>query len=984
MEVDRFEKGKSKGKQKGKSKSKDPQKGKGKSKRDKGKGKGGKPSQRSATSSDQCLHCGKFGHFKRDCWKLHGKPDGKSVNQVSGGDQQASPPAASSSGASTVSSMPPSASLRLVTCPEPLIEELSSDASETELHDLTVIDSYGGFCNMVSQHDALDPTDLSASCVFTERCEHFDIAYSDFDDDWTYYDEQYMLSEELHDDVYNFYCIRAFGFSEPKSVEVVLDSGADGSVLPLEYANVGCVDKSFDGSSYIDAQGKPISVNGARIAEVRFGPVVFRERFIIAAVTSPLISMGRLLIDGWHLQNEGDGTMNLVRKHRHIPVHFKRNSLCATGVIRMLTENADVSSSTSSSSGQVQSAGHVRALTLGRALTGMGQGWIQLSENVFGLRSTQLTVGTTYCPSSGLLWLRTTLIKGDDGEWELEEFGQSIAELPTMVGPCNTEKCVVESITIAHTSMVPPEHLGFSVSDDIIAPRSGIPVRPLQPADAAEPAEQPDVDVIPAAEDAEPPVEAREDGMEHHEVWVDGVKLDTNSSLRTLRAACDSLGLSKSGGKIKCLKRLWNHLQAQELLAAHAAHHQLQSEIARPVYSQPVPDEPSAEEQARHSLTHQPFAPWCELCVAHRAVQDPHKEQEHSTTSHSCVSFDFGYSSRLAGEDTSCALYIHDRDTGAMHVIPTPAKGGRYLNYLCTEFCRFLVWLGHTTVGLKCDQEPSTLSLLEAVKKTCRGLGIQTITETVPPGSHASNGAAEVTVKVIRQQANLLIDQLEKGCGLGQTIGCQHPLYHWALLHSSWLHNRFVIRKGSTAYELCANKMYTGRLALFGESVLGFLKRTTKGSPQWTRGIWLGKTMSNDVHIIAVSGSTQLFVTRSVRRFPKPWNMDGIASVEACPWSFGYASLGSQLVLAKRISAPPILSLPEVKPRDLDAEAVMNVPPTPVEQEDGPQPTRPVAAVAPPVSSVLAPDVFAGELETQMEVSAGSHFQLDWKCQVLP
>ena len=227
-----------------------------------------------------------------------------------------------------------------------------------------------------------------------------------------------------------------------------------------------------------------------------------------------------------------------------------------------------------------------------------------------------------------------------------------------------------------------------------------------------------------------------------------------------------------------------------------------------------------------------------------------------------------------------------------------------------------------------------------------------------------------MTVKVIRQQANLLIDQWEKGCGLGQTIGCHHPLYHCALLHSSWLHNRFVIRKGSTAYELCANKMYTGCLALFGESVLGFLKRTTKGSPQWTRGIWLGKTMSNDVHIIAVSGSTQLFVTRSVRRFPKPWNMDGIANVEACPWSFGYASLGSQLVLAKRISAPPILSLPEVKPRDLDAEAVMNLPPTPVEQEDGPQPTRPVAAVAPPVSSVLAPDVFAGELETQMEVSA--------------
>ena len=152
--------------------------------------------------------------------------------------------------------------------------------------------------------------------------------------------------------------------------------------------------------------------------------------------------------------------------------------------------------------------------------------------------------------------------------------------------------------------------------------------------------------------------------------------------------------------------------------------------------------------------------------------------------------------------------------------------------------------------------------------------------------------------------------------------------------------------------------------------VFWFFEENYKGFTAVDTWNLVRETMSNDVHIIAVSGSTQLFVTRSVRRFPKPWNMDGIASVEACPWSFGYASLGSQLVLAKRISAPPILSLPEVKPRDLDAEAVINVPPTPVEQEDGPQPTRPVAAVAPPVSSILASDVFAGELETQMEVSA--------------
>ena len=121
--------------------------------------------------------------------------------------------------------------------------------------------------------------------------------------------------------------------------------------------------------------------------------------------------------------------------------------------------------------------------------------------------------------------------------------------------------------------------------------------------------------------------------------------------------------------------------------------------------------------------------------------------------------------------------------------------------------------------------------------------------------------------------------------------------------------------------------LYNGRLALFGESVLGFLKVSTKGAPQWTKGVWLGKTSSNDVHIIAVPGHPRLFVTRSARRFPKPWDGEMVANMEATPWQFGYASLGSQLVLAKRISSPAPLSLPPVPPRDLDAEAVMGVPP---------------------------------------------------------
>ena len=158
------------------------------------------------------------------------------------------------------------------------------------------------------------------------------------------------------------------------------------------------------------------------------------------------------------------------------------------------------------------------------------------------------------------------------------------------------------------------------------------------------------------------------------------------------------------------------------------------------------------------------------------------------------------------------ASNIHDKQTGAMRVVPTTQKGGRRFQYLCTEVCRFLVWLGYTVVGLGCEQEPSTLSVLEAVKTTCRGLGIRVIRvldEIVAPGPHASNGPAEVMVKVFRRHAHLLVRQLEQGCGLPEVIGCHHPLYQ----------NRYVVRHGKTAYELRAYSHYKAGVALPWERI---------------------------------------------------------------------------------------------------------------------------------------------------------------------
>ena len=100
----------------------------------------------------------------------------------------------------------------------------------------------------------------------------------------------------------------------------------------------------------------------------------------------------------------------------------------------------------------------------------------------------------------------------------------------------------------------------------------------------------------------------------------------------------------------------------------------------------------------------------------------------------SVVSFDFGYADR-GTDETLTMLCIHDRNTKMMHAVPTPSKGGRSLPFLSAELCRFVTWLGYQEVCLRTDNEPATLSLLEACRKALKGLGVHTTVELIVPGN---------------------------------------------------------------------------------------------------------------------------------------------------------------------------------------------------------------------------------------------------------
>jgi len=689
------------------------------------------------------------------------------------------------------------------------------EVDNSPLHDLTAFDddcdgtSFSGI-HVVSHLDDRAPF----SSAYTPTAAVFHMDDMDSDDDWTVepFDIicmdltttfqsttfQPSICQQLEpyfdhdfDCDLNVFSVRAFHFAGDP-VDIILDSGADASVLPMSYAHVGTSVLSQQESSYVDAQGAPIKIHDIRLAEITMGGVRFKEKFLIGNVTTPLLSLGRFFRAGWSICN--DGSFCLVKGSEKIDIGFRCNSLVAKGFIRVISDASTTGSNTSTtglnfsttglnvsatglnpqvskdatscerpdnrqvsgSDGDQQDVNVLRAVILTERLQNVGRRWEQIGPELWAMLSYGgRFVDTTLIPADQLMWRRTTLLKVN-GSWELVELSEQISTMEDRCKWFDTDVQAEASLTLGHTNVMSPEALGFRLEA-----LHAVPSEPARGsgdfglADAAEAA-------APADARAELPPEERVVPLE---TFVDGVLLNETSSLRALRAACSFLGLSQTGNKAQCLKRILRHVRERELIDAEAVGQRLQVEAERTPEQQRVSPEPSQAEKDIHDLVHIPYKDWCPLCVSFKARQDRHPSRDHATSFNSVVSFDFGYASRGGDQDKLTVLFAHDRFTGAMIGIPTPAKGGKYMPYLGTELARFVVSTGHNPMTLRCDNEPSTLALLDTVSKALRAVSVNTNVETSAPHDHQANGAAEVTVQVIRQQAALLLRQLEIGGG---------------------------------------------------------------------------------------------------------------------------------------------------------------------------------------------------------------------------
>ena len=308
---------------------------------------------------------------------------------------------------------------------------------------------------------------------------------------------------------------------------------------------------------------------------MEIGGISFKEHWLVAPVTAPLLSLGKLLRTGWSVSPAANQDLSLVKDDVCIPVFLKHNSLCVTADIRMLAVNDDCSNLRSC---------EIRALNVTGMWNHLPDYFTEVADGVFAIKCyTMLHLDINlHLPREGVEFRTALLRRGN--EWEVEELNVSVSTLDVMEGKLPEDRRL-EVIVIASREPRSLESLGLasapSESSGLQRHVNGPSTVSPSPEELGVQIEVPETGevqqdsevMVPAEAQAELDARVRDEEKDSKAgpVVVDGVTLNLECTLSTLRAAATSLGLGKSGGKATVLKRISDHLKKQQLIQQHQA-----------------------------------------------------------------------------------------------------------------------------------------------------------------------------------------------------------------------------------------------------------------------------------------------------------------------------------------------------------------------------------------------------------------------------
>ena len=706
--------------------------------------------------------------------------------------------------------------------------------------------------------------------------------------------------------------------------DIILDSGSDATVIPVSMISAGSA--SQDQTSYLrDAQGARIATEGVRdisivLTTVDGVEVTIRDKAHVSnKVECPLISYGKLLRHGWGIVPEGSKSFLVHTSGSKVDIGFKQNSLVVSGHVRMISE-----------------AVRVIDVDVPKRWKDLKNGWYRTRDNI------------PLCASHGKNFVdclkhytisdwpyRTTIGYRDGVGWQVIELCQSVFQRDDRAAPISggynqlitvLSKDVVSIVDfgmvmsgVSAVQPVIPEASASSGGGSAMTDSGGAlhglggaqqttsvlssgattgsrhdPVRDVGTFHRANP-EVPDRPAIPTIPTSIA-IEATQDRLE-----IAGVVVTKDSSIAVLKAACEFLAVSQSGSKAKLWRRIIATVDRQRILE--------ETQLSVPALTgdvhQPRPvqlaDRPAEDEVQRHMLTHIPYAAWCEACVSGKGKPDRHERNETRVQGREIpvLSFDFGFTGKSLGDDQDedesaklTTLILHDSHSGSVGCIPLRGKNDS--KHAVREMVKYLQYLGHGDICLMCDQEPSALAVQSLLQRTWQRMGFRVVIENAKVLDHGGNAWAEKSIDRIRSTAGVLIQQLEMN--IGHEIPAKHPLFSWAFCHASWLIDRFVSKANVTAYELIRGHSYRGKLCQFGEPLMCYVADTTKrkGDARWRQGVFLGKSVTNDMYLVHCEGNVRL--TRSVKSIYKDWSehMGLYRTLVVQPWQIE-GTLGNRI-----------------------------------------------------------------------------------------
>ena len=905
MEIDRVEvkgKGKSKSKSKGKNNSgygwssgawgfgrgrgrgRD---GKGKGKKGRGKGKGknkgksknkGKGPHKGKVGQDQCAICYGYGHWSRDC--PH-KPRPMEVNQVQEQPQQqqwtgylATPSHGPHQGQGSQHPGLPVQQL-------PVVSGATTASSSSFRPPST---STGSTVRRIFHIGPPTPSSSPSSSMYRDGSVRM------------------VQFEEIPEEEY----IHVTTTQDVGEEEwVILDSGSDVSLLPDRFlADIGS-DRSH---ALRDCQGGELAVMGTRftdlqVQDVSGESVVLRHQFVVGDVTTSLISLGQLYQLGWRIEEDGNGQLCLKdpSKNVEIPVHYRGKSFALKAHVRHVSEEVEQ---------------NVRAVV--RVFDKVSNheffAWGSIKIGMPFLK----TVGWGYAdprPAWGSrLPYRTTLIKkrsSEEPKWTVAELSQKYMEKPVPFGDiAEISNLLGEQMAEILTTVTAEPH-GLEDIGEIVEGEVNIPdvaqgeLHPELPPglqeeegmdlEAAGPPTAPEAVAVPV-----------EEVLQDEITLYDGFTLTRNSKAADLRVGCQWIGVSQSGSKQKMFERIArSHAQALKRAELEVALQQYQSDTAHAEVV-PIPKQPTARERALHETTHLPYRAWCPHCVATRSYGDHHETttdpQKAAEREHPVIQADFFHcEERGPGEDNNSKYVLLMVDTWTRYVHAEPLKV-RNKKSVGEALARFIGSLGHVgTVEIAVDNENVLVAGMEFCRNTRLMMGMQTITTTNKHYDKGRTSVAERMVQSIRNLQKTLVLQLEEAAQFRLPGG--HALRYWAVMHSAWLYCRFHVHTALkvTPFQAVTGRPYRGRLANFGQIVLGLDPKAGKYKPLWKRGVYLGKDGAG--HDVLGIGENEVVRTKALRRTANLWSAEDALLLKIGPWD----TTGYTYSHAKTPALPPIL-----------------------------------------------------------------------------